>query len=71
MPAKRFLLIILCILLAVMAVLFAVVGSRFAPLLGMLGSFGNLPDTTAPSVTTGPQGTTAESTQGTTAPTDT
>lgn len=72
MPAKRFLLIILCILLAVMVVLFAVVGSRFAPLLQMLGSFGNPSDTTAPPSTTVPQSTTTAPTQSTTiAPTET
>ena len=66
MPAKRFVLIILCILLAVMLVLFAVVGSRFAPILGILANLGGNDSTTGPT-TTAPNQTTAP-TQGTTVP---
>lgn len=70
MPAKRFLLIILCILLAVMVVLFAVIGSRFAPLLSMLGGLGGS-STTPPPVSTVQPTTTTAPTQGTTAPPET
>lgn len=72
MTAKRIVLIILCVLLTVMVVLFAVVGSKFAPLLSILkgGPGGSTVPSTVPS-TTAPQQTTVPSEpQQTTAPTE-
>ena len=69
MSAKRIVLIILCVMLAVMVILFAVVGSKFAPLLSMLKGGGPTPST-APS-TGAPQQTTAPTDpHQTTAPTE-
>lgn len=71
MTAKRIVLIILCVLLTVMVILFAVVGSKFAPLLSILkGGQGGKEPSTAPS-TGAPQQTTVPSDpQQTTAPTE-
>lgn len=68
MTAKRLVLIILCVLLAVMIVLFAVVGSKFAPMLALLKGFGGSDTTTGPSSTAGTTGSnTTAPTQDTTA----
>lgn len=67
MTAKRLVLMILCVLLAVMIVLFAVVGAKFAPMLALLKGFGSTDTTTGPSSTAGTTaGTTTAPTQGTT-----
>ena len=67
MTVKRLVLIILCVLLAVMIVLFAVVGAKFAPILALLKGFGSTDTTTGPSSTAGTTaGTTTAPTQGTT-----
>lgn len=67
MTAKRLVLIILCVLLAVMIVLFAVVGAKFAPILALLKGFGGTGTTTGPSGTAGTTaGTATAPTQGTT-----
>ena len=67
MTAKRLLLMILCVLLAVMIVLFAVVGAKFAPILSLLKGFGSSGTTTGPNSTAGTtNGTTTAPTQSTT-----
>lgn len=69
MSAKRIVLIILCVMLAVMVILFAVVGSKFAPLLSMLKGGGPTPST-APSMGTPQQTTAPTDPHQTTAPTE-
>ena len=67
MTAKRLVLMILCVLLAVMIVLFAVVGAKFAPILSLLKGFGSSGTTTGPNSTAGTtNGTTTAPTQSTT-----
>ena len=63
MTAKRIVLIILCVLMLVMVVLFAVVGSKFAPLLSLLTG---TPGQQKPPGTTTDPGTLAPSTTVTT-----
>ena len=77
MTTKRIVLIILCVLLAVMVVLFAVVGSRFAPLLTLLkGPAGQTKPpagttTVTPGTTVPPQTTVPTTQPPTTVPEDT
>ena len=71
MTAKRIVLIILCVLLAVMVILFAVVGNKFAPLLSILrgGQSGSKDPSTAPSTTVSQQTTAPTGTPQPTLPT--